>query len=46
MNQSWSDYDSDWFVSLISTATDVVVIFHASAKKVLPAFTDYNAAFF
>ena len=27
MNQPWSDYDSDWFVSLNSTATDIVVCF-------------------
>ena len=26
MNKSWSNYDSDWFVSLNSTATDIVVI--------------------
>ena len=35
MNQPESDYDSDWFVSLISTATDVVVIFLVQNRQLI-----------
>ena len=35
MNQSWSDYDSDWFVSLNSTATDIVVIFLFQNRQIM-----------
>ena len=34
MNQSWSDYDSDWFVSLNSTATDIVVVIFIRNRQI------------
>ena len=33
MNQPWSDYDSDWFIGLNSSATDIVVIILARKKQ-------------
>lgn len=26
MNQPWSDYDSDWFIGLNSSATNIIVV--------------------
>ena len=34
MNQSWSDYDSDLFVGLNYTATDIVVIFLVQNRQI------------